>query len=103
MVSTWAASPVYSTEQSLVPSRLPARVQLLKSKLPPRLSLLKSTEPDGSDAVPPSVSVTVTVQVLASAIATGLSHDTLVEVDRSVTAIVSVPLLEAWIALDASL
>ena len=45
----------------------------------------------------------MTVQVEASAMATGLSQVTLVEVVRSVTTIVSVPVLEAWIAEEASL
>src|SRR5687767_6517388 len=90
MVSVWAASPVYSTEQELV--KVPAtpsetRVQLSKSKSPPGLSEPKSTEPEGSDLEPEAVSVTVTRQVEASSIATGESQSTTVEVERDTSAV----------------
>ena len=63
---------------------------------------MKSTEPEGSEAVPASVSVTVTVQVEASSIATGVSHSTLVEVVRSVTTMSSLSKLDLWMVEAAS-
>ena len=62
-----AMSPVYVTEQELVKVAAPSetRVQEAVEKSPPALSEEKSTDPVGSDLEPPSVSVTVAVQLEA--------------------------------------
>ena len=64
------------------------RVQPVAEKLPvlpDGPDRLKLTVPDGADFVPPSASLTVTVQRLPWLTKTGLSQETLVEVERRVT------------------
>ena len=102
MVWLPAADGVKVTEQELVnvpatPS--PTRVQVVPGRLnAPAPDEPKVTVPAGSDFPPAAVSVTVAVQTLPWLMTTlAGTQSTLVEVDRSVTAIVSVPLLEAWI------
>lgn len=54
--------------------------------------------PVGVEAVPPEVSLTVTVQLLATVGSTGLAQLTVVEVTRLLTAAVVFPELPTWLA-----
>ena len=64
---------------------------------------LRVTVPVGKDFVPESVSATTVVQVDACPKATDAGLQvTVVEVERLVTVSANVPLLVAWVALEAS-
>jgi hypothetical protein len=90
------------TEQELVKvSALPSETRVQEPpplKVPPPGPVrLKSTEPEGSDLVPPSVSVTVAVQVPPWLMAREAGQSTEVEVERSVTEMSKLPELVAWV------
>ena len=102
MVSVPAVSPVYSTEQLLVTVEVADQDAAAEVEVAAEVVEVKSTEPEGSEAVPASVSVTVTAQVEASSIATGVSHSTSVEVVRSDQVTVLSVEVEAVLGLPAA-
>ena len=74
---------------------VPARVHVVNDPVTP--VSLRATVPVGVMNVPAEVSVTVTLQVEAWLMTTGVVHETAVVVTRGLTTMLVVPLLEACV------
>ena len=92
MTAAVPAVEAVKVEEHVADAVVPARVHVVKVPVTPVSD--RATVPVGVMNVPAEVSVTVTLQVEAWLITTGVVHDTVVVVTRGLTMMLVVPLLE---------